>query len=469
MRKLFAGLVLLVATAAVAGAQETIKNDRVAKAQPTKYTEPTCELKKGNYLVSSGATYLKSGLETPVEVNRMRLFGDAKRVLTEAITKGQSASSGAWYYLGRTYLQLGDIPGADSALTRAEQLAPACAGEIKTIRRNSWIPLVNAGSQFLKDGNTDSAMVLYRQANGIYRQEANVMMNLGVLYANTGQTDSAVVYFAMAAQVAGADSTQAEMRNQATYNQAALLSNAGRWAEALPVWERYLAWVPNEVDARKGYARALRASGQADKAAAIERELISTGAADVSTDDLMTAGVNFFRDKNYTEAASAFSRVVAREPWNRDALFNLANSYLGAQDPANLLKAATALNEVDPMNESSKKLLAQAYQMQKNQDMTIKLYTELEAMPFSLTMDEFSLTSGGARAAGTATGRAAKTVEGKPIAPRPVTLLFEFVDAGRTVVGTSERAVPPLKEGETARVEAEAVGGGIVGWRYRVK
>jgi hypothetical protein len=145
MRKVFAGLVLLVATAAVAGAQETIKNDRVAKAQPTKYTEPTCELKKGNYLVSSGATYLKSGLETPVEVNRMRIFGDAKRVLTEAITKGQSASPGAWYYLGRTYLQLGDIPGADSSLTRAEQLAPACAGEIKTIRRNSWIPLVNAG------------------------------------------------------------------------------------------------------------------------------------------------------------------------------------------------------------------------------------------------------------------------------------------------------------------------------------
>jgi tetratricopeptide (TPR) repeat protein len=471
MRKVLAGLLMFVGatTGLAARAQGQAGNVRVAQAQPGRWEVPNCGLDKGNFLVSSGSTYLSTGVQQSDPTKRAHQFSEAQRVLLDAISKGQAGVSGAWYLLGRAYLYQGDLVGADTALARAQQLTPSCTKDIQSIRRTTWIPLVNAGVQFAKDKNTDSAVVVYQQANLIYQGEPNAYTNLGVLYSTTDQPDSAIVYFQKAVNAAGADAKGADARDQAQYNLAALLSNQGRWPEAVAAWQQYLKWKPDDLDAKKAYARALRASGQPDAAAEIERGLISTGSSEVSTDDLMTAGVNFFNDKNYAEAAETFGRVVQREPWNRDALFNEANALLGAGKGPDLVKTATALHAIDPMNESSLKLLAQGYQLEKNQDMTIKLYTELEALPFSVTVDLLSLQSGGAKISGKAVGREARTVDTKPIAKHPVTLVIEFINKDMAVVATSERVIPALNPAESSAFEAEGLGTGIVGWRYHAK
>lgn len=471
MRKVLAATLMWAATATGLSAQAPAmdQNLRVARAQPGKWEVPDCGLNKGNFMIGSGATYLKSGVETSDDVKKAKLFGDAERVLLEGIQKGQAGASGAWYYLGRAYLQQGDLTGADTALTRAQDLAPTCTKDIQLLRRNTWIVLVNAGIGFMKDQHNDSAVVLFRQADVIYRGEPNAYTNLGVLYNSTGQPDSAIVYFQKAVEASGTDPKSAATRDQSQYNLAALLSNQGKWPAAVAAWQKYLTWKPDDADAKKGYARALRANGQPDAAAVIEREFLSGSSTAVTTNDLMTAGVNFFRDKNYTEAAATFGRVVEREPWNRDALFNMANSYLGSQSGPELVKAGLALYAIDPMNENSVKLLAQGYQLQKNQPMVIKTYTELEALPFSLTVDQLVLQSGGATVTATATGRAAQTIDTKPIAAHPVTLVFEFLNRDMAVVASSERTVPKLGVGETSVVEAEGLGAGIVGWRYHAK
>lgn len=471
MRNLLAAFVMtgVAASGLAAQGQPAIKDVRVSRAQPTRWEIPDCGLNKGNFMISSGATYLKSGVEASDEVKKAKLYGDGLETLLEGIRKGQAGASGAWYYLGRAYLYLGDLHGADTALTRAQDLAPACAKDIQQTRRNTWVQLLNAGIGFVKAENTDSAVVLFNQANEIYTGEPNAFMNLALIYNNKGMPDSAIAYFRRAVTSAGADPKGVEGRNQAQYNLAALLSNTGRWKEAVAAWQQYLQWVPDDADAKKGYARALRGDGQPDAAAAVERELISSAGDAVPATDLMTAGVNFFNDKNYTEAAATFARVVQREPWNRDALFNLANSYLGAQNGPELVKAGQALTAIEPMNESSVKLLAQGYQLEKAQDSVIKAYTRLEAMPFSLEIEVLNLQAGGAKVKGTATGRAAKKVDTTPIAPHPVTLVFEFLDKDMGVVASSERIVPALNPGQTSVVEAEGLGSGIVGWRYRVR
>jgi len=471
MRKVLAGLLMFVGatTGLAAQAQGQTGNVRVAQAQPNKWEVPSCGFDKGNFMVSSGATYLSTGVQQSDPTKRAHQFSEAERVLLDAISKGQAGVSGAWYLLGRADLYQGDLVGADTALARAQQMAPSCTKDIQAIRRTTWIPLVNAAIQFAKDKNNDSAVVLYHQANLIYQGEPNAYNNLGGLYNEMGQNDSAIVYFKKAVDAAGSDPKSVDSRDVAQYNLAALLSNEGRLPEALAAWQQYLKWKPDDADAKKAYARALRASGQPDAAAEIERGLIATGAADVSTDDLMTAGVNFFNDKNYAEAAETFGRVVQREPWNRDALFNQANSLLGAGNGPELVRVATALHGIDPMNESSVKLLAQGYQLEKNQDMTIKLYTEVEALPFSVTVDLLTLQSGGAKLSGKATGREARTVDTKPIAKHPVTLVFDFLNKDMAVVATSERVIPALNPGEVSAFEAEGLGAGIVGWRYRAK
>jgi len=471
MRKVLAGVLMVAGAAAglAAQAQGQTADVRVAQAQPNKWEVPNCGLEKGNFLIGSGATYIATGTQQSDPAKRAHQFNEAVRVVLDGISKGQAGVSGAWYYLGRAYLYQGNIVGADTALTRAQQLAPSCTKDIQTTRRISWIPLVNAGVQFMKNKNNDSAVVLFQQANLIYQGEPNAYTNLGVLYNSIDQPDSAIAYFQKAVTAAGTDSAGAETRDQSQYNLAALLSNQGRWPQAVAAWQQYLKWKPDDLDGKKAYARALRANGQPDAASEIERGLIASGAAEVSTDDLMTAGVNFFNDKNYAEAAETFGRVVQREPWNRDALFNMANSYLGAGNGPELVKAGTALHAIDPMNENSLKLLAQGYQLEKNKDLTIKLYTELEALPASLTVTEVTLQAGGGKVAGTAVGREARTIDTKPIAPHPVTVVFEFLNKDMAVVATSERVIPSLNPGQSSAFEAEGLGAGIVGWRYHAK
>ncbi|HQR18237.1 MAG TPA: hypothetical protein PK948_07690, partial [Gemmatimonadales bacterium] len=65
MRKVIAGLLMFVGatTGLAARAQGQEGNTRVAQAQPGKWEVPDCGLNKGNFLVSSGATYLSTGVQ----------------------------------------------------------------------------------------------------------------------------------------------------------------------------------------------------------------------------------------------------------------------------------------------------------------------------------------------------------------------------------------------------------------------
>lgn len=465
--------VLLAALSAAPAVAQTVVNQRVIKGMPTRYVPPDCGLKAGHFKVQSGATYLKTGIETEIPENRARSLTNGEKVLLEALNQNKQEKNPAlWYYLGRIYLQRGDIVGADSALTKAETMMPACQQEISKVRYTGWVPLVNAGMTFTKEKQNDSALALYRDANTIYRDKPLAFLNAGVIYANANQADSAAVYFQKASEI-GERTNAVEDRNTATRNWGALLQRAGRDKEAIPVLEKYVAWAPKDVEVKRALASSYRATGQNDKAKVIEDE-VGPGPAGASqpaggaSADQMSAAVALYNEKKYAEAAPAFEQVLTAEPYNRDALYGLANAYVGLKSPK-LADAAARLVAIEPANEEAVRLLANGQRLAKKETAANKTAIALLAMPTTVKVAQFAPAAEGATIDGAATGREGETAQGKPLVPKPLILVFEFLDPKGAVIANQEVSVPALKAGESHPIQVKGQGKGIAAWRYKQK
>lgn len=442
-------------------------NQRVASAMPSKYTAPTCGLKSGHFKISSGATYLKTGVETDIPENRSRALTSGKKVILEALQQnGQDKNPAAWYYLGRIYLQEGDIVGADTTLTRAETLSPGCKQDISGVRYSAWVPLVNAGISFTKEAKNDSALALFRQANTIYRDKPQAYAAAGVIFANDKAVDSAIGYLQKAADIA-ARANMPEDRNQATYNLAAMLQRANRNDEAIAMLERFLGWVPNDVDAKKALATLYRSTGKIDKAQALEKEVGVTPAVTGGAATPMNAAVALYNEKKYAEAAAAFEQVVAAEPYNRDALFGLANAYIGLKQGPELAATSARLTAIEPLNEEILRMLATGQRMSKKEAQANKTALKALSLPLTIKVTQFAPSAEGASISGTASGRDVQDARGKPVPPQPVTVVFEFLDGKGTAVANQQVQLPALKPAETHPIEVKTQGSGIAAWRYK--
>lgn len=456
-----------------ASAQQPAVNERVVQVMPNRYAPPACGLKPGHFKVSSAATYLKTGTETEVPGNRTRALASGHKVVSEAIEKnGQDKNPAAWYYLGRISLQQGDIVGADSALTKAETMSPTCKEELAKLRRTAWLPLVNGGISFAKEEKNDSALALFRQANTIYRDKPVAYLSGGVIFANAGQTDSAIVYWQKAAEI-GERTNEVEDRNTATRNLGAMYQRANRHQDAIPVLEKYLSWAPKDAEVKRAIALSYRATGQNDKAAAIEKEVgaapAAAGSPAAASAGPMNAAIALYNEKKYDQAAAAFEKVVATEPYNRDALFGLANSYIGLKKGPKLAETAARLVAIEPMNAEIVRMLANGQRMAKKEVQANKSAIKVLSMPITVVVSQFAPTASGAAITGTATGREAQTPQGKPVAAAPITLVFEFLDPKGTVVANQEVQIPALKPDEARPIEAKAEAAGIAAWRYTRK
>jgi tetratricopeptide (TPR) repeat protein len=472
---------LALTVLAVAGPEAVSAQDRlasVARAMPTRYIEATCDLRAGHFKVSSAGTYLAvasggnrniEGTSDPEKVKTQ--LDNGIRVVTEAITQnGQGSNPAAWYFLGRLHLQYGDVRGADSAFTKAQELAPACAEDIRSWRQRAWLPMMTPASEYVQQGKADSAMILFKQASTIAPGMPQGYYNIGVLFANAGQADSAIVYFKRSQEAASGNASYAKDRNSATFNLAAMYQRTNQHAQAVTELRKYIEWEPADNDARRALATSLRATGQATEATEVERQALAAAeaAGTLSTSDMMTAGVNLFNDKKYPEAAAAFAKIVAAEPNNRDAQYNLANTYLALDDGPKLIEASLPLVAREPLNEDNRKLLAQGYRKANNQDKLIEVVTELLAMPTSVTVERFQTRASGATLAGHALGRQAER-DGNRVPATAKTMVVEFLDAQGGEVTTKEVAIPALEPAIKFDWTTEAEGAGIVAWRYTAK
>jgi hypothetical protein len=161
--------------------------------------------------------------------------------------------------------------------------------------------------------------------------------------------------------------------------------------------------------------------------------------------------------------------VLAAEPYNRDALYGLANAYLGLKNWPKLEAVATRLAAIEPMNDEVLRMLATGQRNAKKEAQANRTAMQVLSLPMTVAIKQFVPTATNATITGTATGREVQSAQGKPVAPAPVTLIFEFLDAKGAVVAPQEVQIPALKMGESQPIDAKAEAAGIVGWRYKRK
>jgi tetratricopeptide (TPR) repeat protein len=510
-----------------------------ALAQAPQWAPPKCDLKPGHQLVNSGQMYLKSATQTRFEDQRQKDLRDAANSLTQAVTTGNQASNpAAWYYLGRYYLMVQDLQGADSAFSRAEALKPDCKTDITTWRRIAWVPLVNAGIAAWQANNTDSAMAALRRANMIVHTEPMGYKYLASLLYNAGQADSALVYFRRAADVAASDTAYLQDRKDALYNLARIQhslarsqadsltrpqsaesltrmqrDNQKRWADAEAAYREYLTLVPADPEVQASLGSVLMQTGQRDSAFALYRRVIAQGDT-LGSISLFRAGVEIYqgapetpdtvamgrscrgrgqggqgqaarqaaaarvracrdsmavtiRDYNavatatYRMAAQAFEAGLKLNPYFRDGLYNVVNTYMTLNDSALMLPAAQRLFGVDPLNRSTIRLLAFAHQRVGHLDSTLH-YLRLSdsTLAVDVSVTQFDPVADSVSIKGLLTNQ-------RPVATQPFKLVFEFLNGKGEVVATQSTDVAAIAPQQAQPFELKATGRGILAWRYR--
>jgi tetratricopeptide (TPR) repeat protein len=447
------------------------------------WVPPDCQLSTSHYLVNSGLLYLRTASSTRFADERQRQLRDARRVLTQAAEQGQGDNGAVWYFLGRYYLEMNDVPGMDSAFDRADRLAPQCAADTRAHRRRVWVPVLNNAVERIKANDNDAAIGLLHQANGIYDGEPPGFYYLGQIYANKGQQDSAIVYFSRAIQIArdsaNRENEQAQqLLKDATFNVASTYHMQKKYDSAVVWYQEFRTIQPGDAQAMTRMADALSQAGRDDEAIAIYDSVLARKDS-MPAIDLFQAGVAMFESKRFERAAEAFESGLERNPFFRDALFNLANTYLSMANAADSGRGAAVtarkkelgekmtpvvrrLTEVDPQNVPARRLQAAAFQLQNLQDSTLRVLEGIEAMTFELQVSQFAPAGSGFDVRGIMTNRTDSTITTPP-------LTFDFLSATGDVVQSITVDPKPIPGGELAPFQMAPVGEGIVAWRYRVE
>ncbi|HTY04923.1 MAG TPA: hypothetical protein VMC86_00245 [Gemmatimonadales bacterium] len=470
-----------------------------------------CDLSgTGHYLVASAIVYLRQEKETHFDEVKDRELRDAFRVLNQAINQaGQDKNAGAWYYLARYYIERKDLVGMDSSFTKADALDPKCHDDIYSWRRNTWVPLYNNAVHALNASKNDSAIVYLHQASLADAAEPEGISLLGTLYFNNQQYDSASVYFGKGLVLAQ-DPKFEKNRKDLLFNLAASERQAHHFDSAAAVYRNYLKIAPNDGKALSALAGTFNDAGHPDSARALYTQMLQH-ADSIDPTVLFSAGADIYnqapqapdtaaqgascRDDarkvrpaltalqikhrcdpvtaktmsdyqagtsaTYAQAIQAFRAGLARNPYFRNALNDLTNTYFVSGQKDSMLSAGRRLYGVDPMNRHTLQLLAEAFQEHGNSDSTLHYITLADSLlPFEVTVGTFDPEDQNASLAGLFTNfHTTKSA--------PAKIVFEFLDGAGKVVASQTTDVPALDAGGNQPFQVQVIGAGIVAWRYK--
>ena len=406
------------------------------------------------------------------------------------------------------------IGTVDSLFTIVEKAKPDCV-EYTTYYRGGqkfYLDLANGSINALNAGKLDSAEFYATQAHRIFPASPYGVMVLGNVASKRGNNAKAIEYWRAAADAAAKDSSYRDVRRQmlsnlgSTYlNNANAATGAERAAAARSAADAFsqLIEVPGTTGAylyggRQNYQTSLLLAGDTAKFVASYQPLLQNPSA-YAYQDLLNSAVNAARTERAADAEKLFEGTLAQNPYNRDALFNLAVTYLTLEQNDKVSPIVKRLVAVDPGNPEDYNLAARAYlslakaaQAKKDtklaaayNDSTLTWYTLGNKLPAEVTFTEFTpsekeLVIGGsvldrrdkidaASGAAPAKGKTAKAKAAATSMPaKAVTLKFEALDKSGAVVGTQTVTTEPLTPGKSAKFTVTIAAPNALAYRYTI-
>lgn len=390
------------------------------------------------------------------------------------------------YNAGIQAWQAGNIDSATSAFRRATQIYQA-----------DPLAFIYLANLFVGRQEPDSAL---------QKTDAAKYHSDSLLYAT--RMDSAAKYFKLAVPAAS-DPKYAKDRREAFLNVARVYHSAKRYDDAKAAYHEYLAAYPNDVQALASMASLYANANQRDSAMALYKTILEhTDSA--SADDLFGAAQSVLNtipaspdtvemntgctkaqkrrspaltarqlaarchpadadtmrkfhtvaDPLYRLVVQAYQAGLSKNPYNRDALYNLAGiSYL-IGDTAKVLPLAQRLYGIDPMNRMTLAKIAGGWQLLGKKDSVLHYLTLADSLPIEVSVGNFTLTEKGAQLEGLFSNFRSKPSP-------PLKIGFEFLDAAGNVVAAQPQEVSTIGVGANQAFKIAVDKPGITAWRYK--
>jgi tetratricopeptide (TPR) repeat protein len=372
---------------------------------------------------------------------------------------------------------------ADSAFSIVEKASPECVPVIAQWRQQKpWLNALNGAINALNTGQLDSAEMLAKRSLVLDRHAPYAYSVLGSIAQQRKNSAAATDYWKQALAAAGTDTIYADVRTKVLYeiasagsDKADATSGAAKRAaakDAIKPWQDYIAVANNDLllaDAIDNVSRMYYDAGDSVSIPSVYGALLANPSkyGEIS---LVHAGVVATRNGHQADAQKLFDAALAQNPYSRDAINNLAATYIQNNQFPKAFPLIDKLVSLDPSNPDNQLLYAFAYQglYKGTKDKKLqKIYTDSlvyfnnksENMPVKLAVTEFTRRPDQTLLAG--------TIENRGTTPKTYTVNVEILDKAGTVISTETATVGPVAPKKSGTFKITTAKGGAYGYRYK--
>jgi tetratricopeptide (TPR) repeat protein len=482
-----------------------------ALAKATFSMQRAFQIIQANQAIARGGAPDTGAAATPRDATRD--LKDAIRALTsppDKKDKNLNDSLGRAYYLGQAYILLLEQPGiapigkrgdygiatdtsftidllaaADSQFTKVEQNLPSCRSEMAKWRQQQpWLDALNGSITALNNEQYDTAEVLAKRSLIIDRSAPYAYSILGNVAKQRKDYDMAIEMFNKVIETVDSsqDSSYADDKLSALYDiadVATLRADAAsgpekkeQVANAITAWNTFIAVGTRDLQVANGVQVMRRLLKSIDDTLSFPKayEIVLKNPSRYGEATLLNAGLVATQASRPEDAVTLFAAVLDKNPNQRDALNNLAASYVGTKEYDKMPPIIDRLVAVDPNNPDNWMLYAFAYTgllkatkdpklVKMYTDSLVKYNTKSEKLPVRVALTGFSHSSRETTLSG--------TIENRTNQSKTYTLEVEFLDTTGAVLGTQTVNVGPVAPKTSEPFNVTLEGKDAVAFRYK--